>query len=233
MQKRKMYYFIISTLIIVALFKIGGTFLYTMIVDRPTQQDMSGNPRYIDGELATFKDKTENLEDTNDIPKWYDLLSKERFEKKTSGEDQGDTLDVLKWAVIAFLLILFLKNYKRVHDWWDKRRRKATSSSADERPLSSRANMNTVTNTTPTFLYASDTELGKLLVELNDTLSDTQKRKPHETVSEWFARIRFEQSVKPYADVRYGELNVIDERSLHDFKVSVRQYIQHYKGEKS
>lgn len=232
MQKRKMYFFIISTLIIVALFKIGGTFLYTMIVDRPTQQDMSGNPRYIDGESATF-DKVDNLEDTNDIAKWDDLLSKVRFEEKITGENQKVTSDILKWAVVGLLLILFLKNYKRVRDWWDKRRRKATPSSADERPFSVRAKMNTVTNTTPTFLYASDTELGKLLVELNDTLNDTQKRKPHETVSEWFARIRFEQSVKPYADVRYGELDVIDERSLHDFKVSVRQYIQHYKGEKS
>ena len=127
MQKRKMYYFIISTLVILALFKTGGAFLYGMIVDRPTQQDMSGNPRYIDGELATFKEKTENLEDTNDIPKWYDLLAKERFEKKASGEDQETASDVLKWVVIAFLLILFLKYYKRVRDWWDKRRRKAKS----------------------------------------------------------------------------------------------------------
>ncbi|TCI35728.1 hypothetical protein EVJ29_09740 [Exiguobacterium sp. SH4S7] len=233
MQKRRMYYFIISTLIIVALVKIGGTFLYGMIVDRPTQQDMSGKPRYIDGEPATFKEKTENLEDTNDIPKWHNLLSKERFEKKITGENQNTASDVLKWAVIAFLIILFLKYYKRVRDWWDKRRRKATLSSDDERPLSSRANMDTVSTTTPTVFYASDTELGKLLVALNDALSDAQKRKPHETVSEWFARIRFEQSVKPYADVRYGELDVIDERSLHDFKVSVRQYIQHHKGEKS
>ncbi|MCT4795283.1 hypothetical protein [Exiguobacterium alkaliphilum] len=232
MQKRKMYYFIISTLVIVALFKIGGTFLYGMIVDRPTQQDMSGEPRYIDGEPATF-DKVDNLEDTNDIPKWHNLLLKESFKKIITGENQSSTSDVLKWVAVGLLLILFLKYYKRVRDWWDKRRRKTTSSSADERPFSVRANTSTVTNTTPTVHYASDTELGKLLVELNDTLSDTQKRKPHETVSEWFARIRFEQSVKPYADVRYGELDVIDERSLHDFKVSVRQYIQHYKGEKS
>ncbi len=227
-----MYYFIISTLVIVALFKIGGTFLYGMIVDRPTQQDMSGEPRYIDGEPATF-DKVDNLEDTNDIPKWHNLLLKESFKKIITGENQSSTSDVLKWVAVGLLLILFLKYYKRVRDWWDKRRRKTTSSSADERPFSVRANTSTVTNTTPTVHYASDTELGKLLVELNDTLSDTQKRKPHETVSEWFARIRFEQSVKPYADVRYGELDVIDERSLHDFKVSVRQYIQHYKGEKS
>lgn len=232
MQKRKMYYFIISTLVIVALFKIGGIFLYGMIVDRPTQQDMSGEPRYIDGEPATF-DKVDNLEDTNDIPKWHNLLLKESFKKIITGENQSSTSDVLKWVAVGLLLILFLKYYKRVRDWWDKRRRKTTSSSADERPFSVRANTSTVTNTTPTVHYASDTELGKLLVELNDTLSDTQKRKPHETVSEWFARIRFEQSVKPYADVRYGELDVIDERSLHDFKVSVRQYIQHYKGEKS
>ncbi len=232
MQKRKMYFFIISTLIIVALFKIGGTSLYGMIVDRPTQQDMSGEPRYIDGEPATF-DKVDNLEDTNDIPKWHNLLLKESFKKIITGENQSSTSDVLKWVAVGLLLILFLKYYKRVRDWWDKRRRKTTSSSADERPFSVRANTSTVTNTTPTVHYASDTELGKLLVELNDTLSDTQKRKPHETVSEWFARIRFEQSVKPYADVRYGELDVIDERSLHDFKVSVRQYIQHYKGEKS
>lgn len=232
MQKRKMYYFIISTLVIVALFKIGGIFLYGMIVDRPTQQDMSGEPRYIDGEPATF-DKVDNLEDTNDIPKWHNLLLKESFKKIITGENQSSTSAVLKWVAVGLLLILFLKYYKRVRDWWDKRRRKTTSSSADERPFSVRANTSTVTNTTPTVHYASDTELGKLLVELNDTLSDTQKRKPHETVSEWFARIRFEQSVKPYADVRYGELDVIDERSLHDFKVSVRQYIQHYKGEKS
>lgn len=232
MQKRKMYYFIISTLVIVALFKIGGIFLYGMIVDRPTQQDMSGEPRYIDGEPATF-DKVDNLEDTNDIPKWHNLLLKESFKKIITGENQSSTSDVLKWLAVGLLLILFLKYYKRVRDWWDKRRRKTTSSSADERPFSVRAHTSTVTNTTPTVHYASDTELGKLLVELNDTLSDTQKRKPHETVSEWFARIRFEQSVKPYADVRYGELDVIDERSLHDFKVSVRQYIQHYKGEKS
>lgn len=232
MQKRKMYFFIISTLVIVALFKIGGIFLYGMIVDRPTQQDMSGEPRYIDGEPATF-DKVDNLEDTNDIPKWHNLLLKESFKKIITGENQSSTSDVLKWVAVGLLLILFLKYYKRVRDWWDKRRRKTTSSSADERPFSVRANTSTVTNTTPTVHYASDTELGKLLVELNDTLSDTQKRKPHETVSEWFARIRFEQSVKPYADVRYGELDVIDERSLHDFKVSVRQYIQHYKGEKS
>lgn len=232
MQKRKMYYFIISTLVILALFKIGGIFLYGMIVDRPTQQDMSGEPRYIDGEPATF-DKVDNLEDTNDIPKWHNLLLKESFKKIITGENQSSTSAVLKWVAVGLLLILFLKYYKRVRDWWDKRRRKTTSSSADERPFSVRANTSTVTNTTPTVHYASDTELGKLLVELNDTLSDTQKRKPHETVSEWFARIRFEQSVKPYADVRYGELDVIDERSLHDFKVSVRQYIQHYKGEKS
>ncbi|WP_214887699.1 hypothetical protein [Exiguobacterium sp. s142] len=232
MQKRRMYYFIISTLIIVALVKIGGTFLYGMIVDRPTQQDMSGKPRYIDGESATF-DKVDNLEDTNDIAKWDDLLSKERFEKKITGENQNTASDVLKWAVVGLLLILFLKYYKRVRDWWDKRRRKATLSSADERPLSAQANINTVSTTTPTVLYASDTELGKLLVALNDALNDTQKRKPHETVSEWFARIRFDQSAKPYADVRYGERDVIDERSLHDFKVSVRQYIQHHKGEKS
>ena len=232
MQKRKMYYFIISTLVIVALFKIGGVFLYGMIVDRPTQQDMSGEPRYIDGEPATF-DKVDNLEDTNDIPKWHNLLLKESFKKIITGENQSSTSDVLKWVAVGLLLILFLKYYKRVRDWWDKRRRKTTPSSADERPFSVRANTSTATNTTSTVLYTSDTELGKLLVELNDTLNDTQKRKPHETVSEWFARIRFEQSVKPYADVRYGELDVIDERSLHDFKVSVRQYIQHYKGEKS
>lgn len=232
MQKRKLYYFIISTLVILALFKIGGIFLYGMIVDRPTQQDMSGEPRYIDGEPATF-DKVDNLEDTNDIPKWHNLLLKESFKKIITGDNQSSTSDVLKWVAVGLLLILFLKYYKRVRDWWDKRRRKTTPSSADERPFSVRANTSTVTNTTPTVLYTSDTELGKLLVELNDTLNDTQKRKPHETVSEWFARIRFEQSVKPYADVRYGELDVIDERSLHDFKVSVRQYIQHYKGEKS
>lgn len=235
MQKRKMYYFIISTLIIVALFKISGVFLYGMVVDRSIQQDLSEEPRYIDGEPAIFKEKPDKLEDTNDIPKWHNLLSPERFEKEIFGKNQNTTSNVLKWVSIGVLLILFFKYYKRVRNWWDKRKRKTTPSSAEEkpRPLSTRANLNTVAKTTPTVVPVSDTELGKLLVSLNDALSDSQKRTSHETVSEWFERIQFDQSTRPYADVRYGEMDVIDERSVHDFKVSIRQYIQHHKGEKS
>ena len=74
----------------------------------------------------------------------------------------------------------------------------------------------------------------KQLVQFNQRLPVSLRRKTYETVTEWFDRISFPSPVDPhYFEVRYGNVSVISTHQFTFFVQAMEQYLRTYPSRQS
>lgn len=229
MQKRRLYIFIVTALVAVALLKVGGTFVYGLIADRPEEGMLTGST-WIEGKVDESKQNPRNFEDSNNRGPRYDGAFYDKF-KKTFGRNTPDSTasSIVLWFVIGTALILTFLLLRRIRKWWAARKR-GTPRTFETIPRRMRLETETVAADLEKSNGRPETEFGRLLVTLNDTLPHDDKKRSDETVSSWFERIQLNVPTHPYTDVRYGERS-IDAISAEAFCLALESTIQQRKGD--
>lgn len=236
MQRKRMYSFIILSIVLLVSFKFSFEYLYGFILEtkNPVAEeiiDTEVSGKQVSTSAGVIGDKRSKVT----TMKGEGLPQKKKLDDpKKSFKTVLTMYNILRIIILIAVFILLYRRYsKQIYALYNKLRNKRLNMNQSFSKSLTGAMDEVVTQQSAESSHINDfthSHLGRLLYELNQALPPNQKRYPKETVHEWFNRIDFSESSEIYELYRYGDLEDIEENMLQTFSHEVKQFIKQTEG---